>query len=330
VRYKLLRFECKCKSLDQTTTIVDVTYKCNAKCKYCQWGNPHNPLRKNLPLEDICLSAQTIEALGTKRVVLSGGEPRLHPEISQILSHYRKIVDSAIVISNGYGLDRIEVDELIGYGATGISVSLDSVNSSESMLTRGTPLYLHRQITTNLKRIGECNRNFEFGLNAVVSHPNANWKSIGAILNFGQSINVDYVKFQPVFDDGYLQLNAPHLMLTASDSVELSRIGDLLDRSNHPLTNPPGFWKNIADLAAGRKLSSTSCGLGGKRSIAVRNNLRICYWLDTFSYGDTASKLEAKKVVVSRTDLEKLRENVRSIFIVFARKGCPMSGEIKE
>ena len=304
-------------SIDQPTTVVDITYKCNATCKYCQWGNPYNPLRKHLSLKDICLSAQTIDALGTKRVVLSGGEPRLHPKLPQILSYYKKMVNSIIIISNGYGLGRKEIAQLIRHGATGVAVSLDSINPKESILIRETPLNIHRQIISNLKDVGAHHRDFELGINAVVSHVTANWKSVRDLLEFGQTIGVDYVKFQPIFDDSYVRLNAPHLMLTASDFQELLRIGSLLETLRHPLTNPSGFWKNIADLAAGKELSSASCSLGSKHSIAVRHNLSVCYWLDTISFGDTSSALEVKDVRYTEKSFEKAKTKCKVDFHCF-------------
>ena len=305
------------RSIDQPTTIVDITYKCNSTCKYCQWGNFNNTYRKHLPLKDTCLSTQTIKVLGTKRIVLSGGEPCLHPKLPQILSYYKKIVDSVIVMSNGYGLGRKEIAQLVGYGATGITVSLDSINPNESKLIRETPLNMHRQIVSNLKDIGEHHRDFELGINAVVSHITAKWKSVHNLLEFGQTIGVDYIKFQPIFDDGYVRLNAPHLMLTASDSQELFRIGSLLETLCHPLTNPSGFWKNLSDLTVGKELSSASCNLGSNHSIAIRNNLSVCYWLDKVSYGKVTSTLEVQDMSKTRNSFEEAKARCKVDFHCF-------------
>jgi MoaA/NifB/PqqE/SkfB family radical SAM enzyme len=282
---------------EQSTMVVDVTYVCNATCKYCQWGNRINLLRKHLALQEILLSAEAIKVLGTERIVLSGGEPRLHPQLAEILSHYRKLVKSVIIMSNGYGLDQKEVSRLTEEGATGITVSLDSTLPDELMLTRETSFDIHRQIIFNLRDICEHPRRFELGINSVVSHVTANWKTARGILEFGQRLGVDFVKFQPIFNDGYVGVKAPHLMLSPLDSVELLDIGKRLETIAHPPTNPSGFWKNVADLAAGKELSSRSCGLGSRYSIAVRHDLNVCYWLNTVSFGDTNSRLENKDAV---------------------------------
>jgi molybdenum cofactor biosynthesis enzyme MoaA/predicted O-methyltransferase YrrM len=304
-------------SIDQPTTVIDITYKCNAICKYCQWGNPCNSVRKHLPIKSVCLSAKTIKALGTKRIVLSGGEPRLHPKLNQILSHYKKLVDSVIIISNGYGLDVQEISQLVDYGATGIAVSLDSVDQNLSRLTRQTPLKIHRQIIANLKEIADSHRNFELGINAVVSHVTANCKNVQDLLEFGQSIGVDYVKFQPIFDDGYVTINPPDLILTVSDSKELLRISSLINSAQYSRTNPPEFWKNVADLASGKQLSAESCGIGDKHSIAIRENLAVCYWLNTISFGNSTRSLDQKKVQCARKNFEKAKIKCKVDFHCF-------------
>jgi molybdenum cofactor biosynthesis enzyme MoaA len=231
------------------------------------------------------------------------------------------MVSSVIIITNGYGLNKKEIVQLIEQGATGVAVSLDSIDPIESILVRETPLNIHRQIISNLKDASELHRDFELGINSVVSHVTANWKSVRDLLEFGETIGVDYVKFQPIFDDGHVKRNAPHLMLTASDSQELLRIGTLLGTVRHPLTNPSGFWKNVADLAAGRELSSTSCSLGHKHTIAVRNNLGICYWLNAISFGDTATTLETKDARNTKKSFEKAKIKCKVDFHCFCTQG---------
>lgn len=306
--------------MEHTTTVVDVTYLCNASCKYCQWGNHRNPRRRHLVLHEILLSAETITALGTERIVLSGGEPRLHPQLPQILAHYKKLVDSVIVLSNGHELDRQDVSRLRRHGATGITVSIDSLQPEESMLIRETPSSIHRRIISNLKAICEQPRKFELGINAVVSHVTANWKTVREILEFGQMLEVDFVKFQPIFDDGYAGRNAPYLLLTPSDSSQLLDIGMHLATIEHPKTNPSGFWNNIADLARGKQLSPSSCGLGPRHSISVRSNLNVCYWLNTVSFGNTVSKLDIEHALTTRKNFESAKLKCKVGFHCFCNQ----------
>jgi len=298
----------------QTTTVVDVTYRCNATCRYCQWGNSRNQLRKHLQLQEILLPYESLKALGTKRIVLSGGEPRLHPQLPEILAYYGKYADDLIILTNGYGLNREKILRLKELGATGFTVSLDSIYSDESMKTRETPFEYHQQIISNLVNACKNPREFEIGVNSVVSHITANWKTVDGILEFAQNLHLDFVKFQPIFNDGYAEHNAPHLLLSPTDYVNLKEIGERLETIEHPPTNPPEFWRNVGDLVAGKRLSSSSCGLGKNQSIAVGQNLKICYWLNYGRFGKTNSILKPSHAEAVRRsfEIEKLNCKVDS------------------
>jgi MoaA/NifB/PqqE/SkfB family radical SAM enzyme len=245
---------------------------------------------------------QNLRALGTQRIVLSGGEPRLHPHIKQILSHYRQFVDQVIVITNGYGLDMTEVSSLLQSGATGITLSLDSVFSDMATATRETSRALHAKILVNLEKIAKADRLFELGINSVVSHPTANWPNVRALLEWGLNLKVDFVKFQPVFDDGYVSQNAPELKLSPFDGPALLEISDSVESISHPPTNPSEFWRDLAELASGERLPSRTCGLGPRHSILTGQKFNICYWLDSASFvgpsdlltADSASAVRAR------------------------------------
>jgi molybdenum cofactor biosynthesis enzyme MoaA len=286
------------------TTVVDVTYLCNAACKYCQWGSGVTPGRTHRTLEEVLIPEETLRALGTQRIVISGGEPRLNPYLNHVLSYYRQLVDQVIVITNGYGLDSAEISTLLQNGATGITVSLDSIFSDVTLATRETPPALHARILSNLRKIAEGPSSLELGINSVVSHPTSNWHNVRALLQWGLNTQVDFVKFQPVFDDGYVGQNAPELKLSPSDVQALQEIAESVDLISHPPTNPPEFWKDLAELASGEELNSRACGLGPRHSILTGQKLNICYWLDSASFGVPSDPLPAANVANVRSTFE--------------------------
>lgn len=283
-----------------SSIVVDATYLCNASCRYCQWGSPKTPGRIHRRLEEILIPATTLSNLGIKRVVISGGEPRLHPELEQILSYYANLIDEVVIITNGYGLTPSIISRLLQAGATGVTVSLDSVDPMETYLTRATPPQTHKEILSNLRAISEMPKNFEFGINSVVSHITANWMTVSGVLEFGKQVGVESVKFQPIFDDGYASKYASHLLLTSEDVDSLLEVADKLDTIEHPLTNPAEFWVDIATLAGGNLLPPHKCSLGPLQSISVRGNLGICFWVDSSSYGSSSC-------VITTSDLQRVQ-----------------------
>ena len=285
--------------------MVDITYLCNATCKYCQWGNQGTPGRLHRSLAEILIPKETLDALGTERVVLSGGEPRLHPELARVLGYYRSLAKDVVVITNGYALNHGEVSRLLDSGATGITVSLDSVYPEEAQFVRMTPPSLHQSILSALRSL-PFPRAFELGINSVVSHPTANWRTVKGLLDFAREINADFVKFQPVFDDGYVAKNAPDLKLSEADRPSLLEVSERVGTSEYSTrTNPPGFWRDIADLAAGERLSSKACSLGPRHAISLQGRLKICYWVDASTLGAPTARLSADDVTAGRTKFEQ-------------------------
>ena len=299
------------------TTVVDVTYLCNATCRYCRWGDGATPGRVAQDLEKVLIPASALEMIGTRRVVISGGEPRLHPHISEILEHYGGLVDEVVVITNGYGLDVEAARALLDAGATGITVSIDSVNAMESFMTRRTPPALHGEILRNLEGMAGQGRRFELGINSTVTSVTANWIAVGDLLQFGAGLDLDFVKFQPIFDDGYISANAPDLMLGADDVVSLLEVASQLGTVRHPPTNPPGFWADVAALAGGGRLAPSGCALGPSDAISVGGQLGMCYWVDSSRY----DRLDRPGYVAAASRFERDKKKCRVGFHCFCNQG---------
>lgn len=306
-------------ALQKPAAVVDVTYLCNAACRYCQWGTSETPGRIPRSLEEVLIPSKTLENLGIKRIVISGGEPRLHPEIERILCYYSKLVD-VVIMTNGYGLTRKEVERLLRAGANGLTVSLDSVDAMESFVTRSTLPRLHKEILANLRDISKLARNFEFGMNSVVSHITANWTTVNGILEFGRQLGVDFVKFQPIFDDGYVSRNSPDLLLTHEDVTPLLEIASKLDTIEHPLTNPSGFWIDIATIARGGSLPAYRCGLGPLHTISVRGNLSMCFWVDSSSYGSSSKTMNKDDLLKVQANFEEEKVKCKVGFHCFCNQ----------
>jgi molybdenum cofactor biosynthesis enzyme MoaA len=269
-----------------STLVVDVTYRCNSPCLYCQWGTPS--LRKpDRPIEEVCVPARTIAALKVNKVVLSGGEPALNPSLARILEYYSGLVSERLVITNGLLMDHDMRARLLAAGATAFTFSIDSVNPKRFAANRGLPAKSLARIVENLQDASE-GRSFGLGLNAVVTSATASDASVHELLTFAASLKLDFVRFSPVFDDGHVGSNAPHLRLGHADAARLESIAALV-ASYAPLpTNPPGFWRDLAALARGESLPGNACGLGDEMALLLPTRLVRCYWVASADIGPAA------------------------------------------
>ena len=303
------------------TTVVDITYLCDATCRYCRWGSAKTPGRKHRDLEDMLIPAETLELLGTQRVVISGGEPTLHPEIGRILAHYSRLVERVVVITNGYGLDSARVAGLRDAGASGFTISLDSTDPDESFLVRRTPSRTHRGILSLIESVAGPGRDFELGINATVTHVTANRRTVNGLLGFGRRMGLDFVKFQPVFDDGYTSLNAPDLLLGRRDVPGLEEIAKRADLQNGPPTNPPGFWKDVAKVAAGARLPAGACAIGPADALSVGGRLSMCYWVGGSEYGGSSEILTRQRADAVQDGFEGQKRRCAVGFHCFCNQG---------
>jgi len=92
--------------IDTISLVIDVTYRCNGKCLYCQWGSKKNESVIDQPDTNILIPEVTLKSLGSQRIVLSGGEPLIRKDLERIISYYSQCnVKSIVLISNGLLLD---------------------------------------------------------------------------------------------------------------------------------------------------------------------------------------------------------------------------------
>jgi len=91
--------------------IIDVTGKCNIKCKYCY---THGGIKNDIPKKDIIADAEAHKNIAP--FILMGGEPTLHNDLPEI---YKSLSDMAptSIITNGIKMcDEAYLDELCENG----------------------------------------------------------------------------------------------------------------------------------------------------------------------------------------------------------------------
>ena len=274
----------------QKNMVVDVTYVCNYSCNYCRWGSSETPGRTHQELENILVERKELEAIGVERIVLSGGEPLLHPNIEQIVHHFSNIVEDVILITNGWLANLSKIQTMIDCGLTGIAFSIDSAESSILQDTRDMTARQIERSLTNFQMISNArNRkeiDVELGINCVVSSANCSVKNISNLLQWSVDHNLDYVNFNMIFDDGYSGKNAPNLLLTRNHTNQIIKVANFLESQPPSIhTNSYKFWLSMAAMLNGSKLDGSSCGLKDRQTILYRGQYHFCAWLENPTLG---------------------------------------------
>jgi MoaA/NifB/PqqE/SkfB family radical SAM enzyme len=98
--------------------------RCNLACTYC---NEYDDVSKPVPVDVMLGRLDRLATLGTNIVTFSGGEPLLHPELDQLISHVRQRGIIAGMITNGYLLTAQRVRQLNDAGLDHMQISIDNV-----------------------------------------------------------------------------------------------------------------------------------------------------------------------------------------------------------
>ena len=254
------------------------TSKCFRSCKFC--ANNAFDLN-NLPV------ITKLDLRLYKQISLTGGEPLLCQHLENVVRYYARMVREITVITNGLLLDSRTLETLLEWGITGITVSLDSVLPEIAQANRGLDAGKLRQVVSNVSAIAtmKVGSKFRLSLNSVLSTASASVENVLSLLDFGASINVDKVRFAPLFDDGYVGSHAPHLLFSPAAEARVRDIGAAVAKRETPASNPIGFWDDLADLVAGRRLQGSACSVEDGSVLAVRGNLTFCFWVEDASLG---------------------------------------------
>ena len=102
--------------------------RCNLSCTYC---NEYDDVSKPVPLDVMNARLDKLAALGTTAIIISGGEPLLHPDIDKIIARIRHHKMLACMITNGYLLTEERIKKLNQAGLEYMQISIDNVNPDE-------------------------------------------------------------------------------------------------------------------------------------------------------------------------------------------------------
>ncbi len=100
------------------------TRRCNLSCTYC---NEYDDYSQPVPLKTVKHRLDLLGGLGTAVITLSGGEPMLHPDLEEIISHIRRVGAMAGLITNGYLLMPDRIRGLNEAGLDYLQISIDNV-----------------------------------------------------------------------------------------------------------------------------------------------------------------------------------------------------------
>lgn len=107
-----------------------VIRKCNLSCTYC---NEFDSSSDPIPLETLKARARKLKDLGTFAVNLTGGEPTMHPGLTELIRYCRRDLKflKTSIITNGFYLKKELIEALNESGLQDMQISIDGVKPND-------------------------------------------------------------------------------------------------------------------------------------------------------------------------------------------------------
>ena len=102
--------------------------RCNLACGYC---NEYDKTSDPVPFAEMQKRIDKLASFGTSLIVISGGEPMMHPQICDIIAYIRSKNMLCGLISNGYYMTRENIRKLNDARLDYLQISIDNVTPDE-------------------------------------------------------------------------------------------------------------------------------------------------------------------------------------------------------
>lgn len=241
--------------------IVYVTDRCNSRCAMCdfwQFG------RTNLPVERARQLAAELRDLGTEAVLLSGGEPLLHPEWDAIARSFREAGFRIWLLTAGLALER-EAERVAAH-VDQVTISLDGATPETYAAIRGVPAF--ERVLAGARMMAA--RGVPTSFRTTVQR--GNYRELPALVRLARETGVDQISFLAVDVSTHAAFARAEdysrtMALRNEDLPKLAAVLDRLERDFAPefasgfIAESPAKLRNLlgyfADLLRTPEISET-------------------------------------------------------------------------
>lgn len=176
-----------------TYLALEITEKCNLKCKHCygQYGSDKNC--SQLTLEYIKSLKPTLDRLHTKSIALTGGEVLTHKDFEEIANFFLNNGFKLTIFTNGYNYIRLGkfLESTKDYSIL-MRVSLDGLNKTHNSIRRRDNAY---ENTIKSLELLSNYPNISSGISTVIMREN-----LDEVSEFDKTIMNQFPKFQHQYD----------------------------------------------------------------------------------------------------------------------------------
>ncbi len=147
----------------------ELTRSCNLACKHCRASSEKGPYPGELSTEESFRLLEDIAEFANPIMILTGGEPLIRDDISEIAKRGTKLGLRMVLATNGTLLTKVKAKELVDSGIKRISISIDGKDAKSHDSLRGVPRAFDGAIfgVENAKKVG-----LPFQINTTITRRN--------------------------------------------------------------------------------------------------------------------------------------------------------------
>jgi cyclic pyranopterin phosphate synthase len=198
---------------------ISLIDKCNFRCLYCL---PHSGLNKNefkampgrklMSADEIFSFASAFVALGVNKIRLTGGEPLLRQDASEIINRLSTLPVKLTITTNGSNVHEF-INTFIDAGIKSVNVSLDSLNAETFLSLTGRNEF--KKVFSNIELL--LKNNFHVKVNVVVMN-GYNENEICDFIEWTKKspVHIRFIEFMP-FPGNHWQ---PEKLITFKEILE--------------------------------------------------------------------------------------------------------------
>lgn len=176
--------------LEHISLTVDITTRCNLRCKHCRTDS----IEHEFSVKEIQEIADKCKEYSPKVIFISGGEPLVRNDIVKVVKIFKKISPLICINTNATLINKQLIEQLIDAGVNYIQVSLDGIENMHNQI-RGKGMY--RETINNLRLINEYQDKISLHISSLVSMLNIKYMDefVNQLINI-EKIKVDLLGFK--------------------------------------------------------------------------------------------------------------------------------------
>jgi SynChlorMet cassette radical SAM/SPASM protein ScmF len=172
-----------------------LTEGCNLACRHCWIAPKFQTEDRSYPVLSVDLFKSIVEhgkPLGLSGVKLTGGEPLMHPEISDILEHMKSEDLNLTIETNGVLCTPEIAQQIAACKNTFVSVSIDGADAETHEWVRGVPGCFEAALN-GARHLVEAG----IRLQIIMSIMRRNVDQMEAVVRIAESVGAGSLKFNP-------------------------------------------------------------------------------------------------------------------------------------